>query len=292
MKYVGSKNRIAKHILPIILRDRKPNQYYVEPFVGGAISFYAVQHPRVKRVIYNELNTSIVSLLEKIKKDGVTPDFYNWISRKEFNDLKNGDDWINGLVKTCWSFGNNQKDYLFGKDIEQEKKLLHEIVVNKSNESRLAINETFKINIPESLFNLDLNKRRLKIADIIKKESGRNIFLERLTRLQQLQQLQILNMSYDEVNIKTPIDETIIYLDPPYFNTKEYEEKVCHNKLLEYINNSPYKIYVSSYEFDLPCVKEFTHRSTLAATSNNKTIERLFCNKVETKTALEELLGL
>ena len=36
MKYMGSKNRIAKHILPIILKDRKAGQCYVEPFVGGA----------------------------------------------------------------------------------------------------------------------------------------------------------------------------------------------------------------------------------------------------------------
>ena len=36
MKYMGSKNRIAKHILPIILKDRKDGQWYVEPFVGGA----------------------------------------------------------------------------------------------------------------------------------------------------------------------------------------------------------------------------------------------------------------
>lgn len=36
MKYMGSKNRIAKHILPIILKDRKDGQCYVEPFVGGA----------------------------------------------------------------------------------------------------------------------------------------------------------------------------------------------------------------------------------------------------------------
>ena len=36
MKYMGSKNRIAKYLLPIILKDRKENQYYVEPFVGGA----------------------------------------------------------------------------------------------------------------------------------------------------------------------------------------------------------------------------------------------------------------
>ena len=36
MKYMGSKNRIAKYILPIILKDRKEGQWYVEPFVGGA----------------------------------------------------------------------------------------------------------------------------------------------------------------------------------------------------------------------------------------------------------------
>ena len=35
MKYMGSKNRIAKEILSIILKDRKENQYYVEPFCGG-----------------------------------------------------------------------------------------------------------------------------------------------------------------------------------------------------------------------------------------------------------------
>ncbi len=36
MKYMGSKSRIAKHILPIILENRTEGQYYVEPFVGGA----------------------------------------------------------------------------------------------------------------------------------------------------------------------------------------------------------------------------------------------------------------
>ncbi len=33
---MGSKARIAKHILPIILKGRKTGQWYVEPFVGGA----------------------------------------------------------------------------------------------------------------------------------------------------------------------------------------------------------------------------------------------------------------
>lgn len=32
---MGSKSRLAKHLLPIILHTRKKGQYYVEPFVGG-----------------------------------------------------------------------------------------------------------------------------------------------------------------------------------------------------------------------------------------------------------------
>lgn len=36
MKYMGSKARHAKELLPIILANRKQGQWYVEPFVGGA----------------------------------------------------------------------------------------------------------------------------------------------------------------------------------------------------------------------------------------------------------------
>ncbi|MCK9331171.1 MAG: DNA adenine methylase [Candidatus Cloacimonetes bacterium] len=36
MKYMGSKNRIAKHILPIMLAERETKQWWIEPFVGGA----------------------------------------------------------------------------------------------------------------------------------------------------------------------------------------------------------------------------------------------------------------
>jgi len=36
MRYMGSKRLLAKHILPIMLKDRLPSQTYVEPFVGGA----------------------------------------------------------------------------------------------------------------------------------------------------------------------------------------------------------------------------------------------------------------
>jgi len=38
MKYMGSKNRIAKHLLPIMLAECEKHGItkWVEPFVGGA----------------------------------------------------------------------------------------------------------------------------------------------------------------------------------------------------------------------------------------------------------------
>lgn len=35
MQYLGSKNKISKHILPILL-EYLDDRTYVEPFVGGA----------------------------------------------------------------------------------------------------------------------------------------------------------------------------------------------------------------------------------------------------------------
>ena len=60
MKYMGSKNRIAKHLLPIILKDRKKGQLYVEPFVGGANMIDKVDGNRIgldsNKHVINALN--------------------------------------------------------------------------------------------------------------------------------------------------------------------------------------------------------------------------------------------
>ena len=44
---MGSKARISKYILPIILKYRKENQYWVEPFVGGANMIDKVDGDRI-----------------------------------------------------------------------------------------------------------------------------------------------------------------------------------------------------------------------------------------------------
>ena len=81
MKYMGSKARIAKYILPIILKDRKPNQYYVEPFVGGANMIDKVDGPRIGA----DVNKYLISLIKKLQ-DGWLPN--QKITENEYLEIK------------------------------------------------------------------------------------------------------------------------------------------------------------------------------------------------------------
>lgn len=52
MKYMGSKARFTKDILPIILKDREPWQWYVEPFAGGMNAICEVDGNRIANDIH------------------------------------------------------------------------------------------------------------------------------------------------------------------------------------------------------------------------------------------------
>lgn len=81
MKYMGSKARVAKHILPIILKDRKPNQPYVEPMVGGANSIDKVGGVRIG----GELNEYIAAMWVELEKGWIPP----VITKEEYQLIKN-----------------------------------------------------------------------------------------------------------------------------------------------------------------------------------------------------------
>ena len=55
MKYMGSKARFSKEILPIILKDRTDNQWYIEPFAGGMNTICEVQGNRIANDIHYHL---------------------------------------------------------------------------------------------------------------------------------------------------------------------------------------------------------------------------------------------
>lgn len=296
--YMGSKRKIAKPLIDYMLNSNPNAKYFYDLFGGGgAMSFEALQRKRFKKVFYNEFNEAIVNLLIKIKTDGVTSEFYEWIDRETFNKHKDGNCWKSGLIKTCWSFGNNQISYLFGSNIEGNKRLLHEIIVNRCNISRLEFEKLTGLFVDDYYLSKDdIQNRRLEVLKVIKSSLSRNDMqqLERLQQLEQLQkleQLELTNLSYENVKIETPLEETIIYCDIPYESEasvkrfkkeNNYYNVFSNDKFLEWVKNSPYKVYVSSYELDLPCVFELSHRSSLSATNNSKkVVERLFCNQEE-----------
>jgi site-specific DNA-adenine methylase len=299
LPYMGSKRKLAPAIINFILRDNPDCKYFYDLFGGGgAMSFCALQIPQIKKVVYNELNTSIYNLLLKIKNEGVTSEFYEWVSRESFFELLKGSDWKSGLAKCVWSFGNDQRYYIFGKDIENIKMLLHEVIVNFDEKALNELKHLHGIIIPDSILNLNslfevdsINARRLRVIDFIKSQYNRIDLeqleqlerqqqLQRLQQLQQLQQLELQNRSFEQVEILE--SGAIIYLDPPYFNTKKYEQKVCHESIKEYVHNSRHKIYLSSYEnvYDMELVFSMEHRSTQSATNNAKKVtENLYTNK-------------
>lgn len=55
MKYMGSKARFTKDLLPIILKDRKPKQAYLEPFAGGMNMIDKVDGIRIANDQHQEL---------------------------------------------------------------------------------------------------------------------------------------------------------------------------------------------------------------------------------------------
>ena len=306
LPYMGSKRKLASKIINKIMADNPNTKYIYDLFGGGgAISLYAIQVPKIEKVFYNELNHGVVELFKDVLDNGVTSKYYQWVNSETFHKHKNDNDWFGGLCKVVWSFGNNQRSYLFGKTIEADKKLLHEIVVDKNRKSLSLFNEKFDVNVGlnEDLFELTINERRLNIQRQLKKhlnnnnreklskimilggENPRNITqqlqqvqqLEKIGRLTTTSKLSLTCKSYNEVDILTPTEETIIYLDPPYKNTGKYQKTIDYDNLLKWIKKSKYKVYVSSYEFDdLECVAEFEHRATMSATANNKVSEKLF----------------
>jgi DNA adenine methylase len=71
MKYMGSKARFVKELLPIILQGRTVDQYYVEPFAGGMNMVCEVKGKRIA----NDLHPYLIPMWKAFVYDGFDPEF-------------------------------------------------------------------------------------------------------------------------------------------------------------------------------------------------------------------------
>ena len=102
MVYMGSKNRIAKELIPIITQHLQPNQWYVEPFVGGANMIDKIEHPYK---LGADNNKYLIALLEAVQNGQELPEY---ITKDEYIAVKtnkdNYPDWYVGFVGFVCSF--------------------------------------------------------------------------------------------------------------------------------------------------------------------------------------------
>lgn len=81
MKYMGGKLKLAKYLVPIINMYRKPNQVYIEPFVGGA----NIIDKMIGKRIGNDINTYLIAFWKAVT-NGWTPPPY--ITREEYAHIR------------------------------------------------------------------------------------------------------------------------------------------------------------------------------------------------------------
>jgi site-specific DNA-adenine methylase len=302
--YMGSKQKLVDKIVPFILKRHPDTTHFYDLFGGGgSVALYAVRKYPNLNVHYNELSLAVGSLMQALK-DG-DPISKAWIDRDTFEREYTGNDAWAGLLQTCWTFGNNQKSYLYGKPIEKFKEKLTDLVMTGEGNigeledmaNELLIKEFGKTDPHVKIF---LNpviystpyQRRIVLNRQIP-NIGQLQHLARIERLIQIQNMPGISQlmitagkGYDEVPINST--KSVVYCDPPYENTAEYREGgFDHKKFYEWCMTRPFPVYVSSYKVTDPrfkLVKAVNTRSLLASAYSKESsynYENVYWNGVE-----------
>ena len=247
MKYMGSKNRFAKELLPIILKDRTDGQYYVEPFAGGMNMIDKVGGERIA----SDNNKYLIAMWEGILDERHRPydipkDLYN-VARDIFNSKEKGfnhtmemDNFIVGWIGFMASAN--------GRFFEG----------GYSGKSKTKIG-TVRDYVAESIRNIE--KQIPKMTDVV---------LE----------------SCDYRDLIIP-DNSIIYCDIPYKGTKQYttSKGFDYNSFYNWcreMSADGHTVYISEYSMplDFKCVWEKQAKSSLSANGksggNKVSTEKLF----------------
>ena len=284
--YMGSKGGIAELIIKFL-----PNAENIYDLFGGgfSISHCAMLSKKFKNVFYNEINADVVALVRKAINGEYNYNVFKpeWISREMFFKRKDSC----AYTRVIWSFGNNQKGYMFGADIEQQKKALHNAVVFNVF-SDLATKLTGLNKFPAWS---GITQRRLLVKKIFRgkpridlqqlqqlEQLQRLERLQRLRQLERLRQLQMTSLSYEGVQIKP---DSIIYCDPPYKGTASYLNTFDHEKFWQWARTSKHPVFVSEYNApkDFKIALSLDHKKSLSAKANSNSVEKLFCNEAASK---------
>jgi DNA adenine methylase len=194
MQYMGSKSRISRKFLPLLLAERTQNQTWVEPFVGGGHVIEHVNGPRIG----SDSNKYIIALLQAIQSGWTPP---TSVSQQEYNDIRADKDaypdQLVAFVGYACSFGGKW----FGGYAKNSK--------------------------------------------------GRNYALcGHNTLLKTAHKIKDVSFHVCDYRHLVIPDRSIVYCDPPYYNTTHYGTNFDHNEFWEWVREqcrNGHAVFVSEY---------------------------------------------
>lgn len=239
MKYMGSKNRIAKDILPIILKNSKDYNYYVEPFVGGC---NIIDKVPMKNKIGADNNEYLIEMFKGLQDN-----------RKVF---------IESIPKKLYDEARNS--YNKGYSLDMSTAMIGWIGFMASYNGRFF----------DGGYNGNYEKR-----DYIA-ESISNI----KKQIEYLKDVKFIHSSYQMLEIP---GKSIIYCDPPYQGTKQYNssKNFNHNAFWEWCREKTrqgHQVFISEYNApeDFKCIWEKEITTSINHNGTLKPVEKLFMYEV------------
>ena len=237
MKYMGSKNRIAKYIAPIIQLsiDKNDITVYCEPFAGG---MNMIDKIRCNQRIANDIHPQLMAMWQALQNGWIPPEH---ISEDEYLYVKNHQDTLPpyyvGYVGFCSTFGAR---YFQGY------------------------------------------ARGFKSDGITPRDESNEAYRNIMKQLPKLQNVSFTCGDYRQINI----DNSVIYCDPPYENTKCYSSTDVFNydEFWDWCRDQNKRniLFVSGYEApdDFKCIWQkdtiVNFDSLRNENSNKKRTEKLF----------------
>ncbi len=269
LPYQGNKQAIANDLI-LFLRNSFIDVSNFYDLFGGGGNITEVASKHFKNVHYNELLTHVYyafnSLIDGSFKELLPKS--EFITHQQFKDACNMPDCARkGLILACWSFGNNQKSYIYGADIEEWKLAVHNICFTDSKET---IKQSFEIMQQRNFdgytieFNNDAidyllslptgSERRYYLKKCVKNRIDLQSLesLERLQSLERLERLETTNLSYELVNIK---HNSLVYCDIPYntkYKTGNYRGSFDHDSFYNWASNNENTVVFSDYLENVP----------------------------------------
>lgn len=298
---MGSKNKIAEWVV----KHLPSAETLVDLFAGGcAITHCAMLSSKYDRIIANDITESAIFFKECT--EGKHSHRTEWISRKDFQRLKDTDI----FVRVFYSFGNNQKAYLYSREIEPYKRVLHQAIVDGNYQPMLeqfGMDFSALDSINGDVFERERAARKLVFEHYFKEgklkrkgphfcfedEGYKNIeHLQNLVGIARIQSLEglenrggyfdllpeLIVSQNDYQDVEIP-ENSIVYCDIPYKDKSKYLSEFDYKRFYEWARVQTHPIFISEYWMpdDFACVAEIERISIMSPKNNNcRNIEKIF----------------